>query len=73
MTKLLEEAIVRLNALPEDEQDRAAEVLLAFTRVRRDYTFTPDQIAGIHDAMIAADNGRFASDGRLRKIFGRSL
>jgi hypothetical protein len=38
MTKLLEEAMAQLQTLPEDEQDRAAEVLLAFAHDRRDYT-----------------------------------
>ena len=37
MTKLLEEAVALLSALPEDEQDRAAEVLLAFAQERSDY------------------------------------
>ena len=40
MTKLLEEAVAQLATLPEDEQDRAAEVLLAFTRERTDYALS---------------------------------
>jgi len=34
MRKLLEEAVEEVRALPEDEQDRAAEALLAFARER---------------------------------------
>ncbi|MFN0218215.1 MAG: hypothetical protein ACKVP4_05295 [Hyphomicrobium sp.] len=37
MTKLLDEAVAVLSSLPEDEQDRAAVVLLAFARERADY------------------------------------
>jgi hypothetical protein len=37
MTKLLQEAIAMLTTLPEDEQDRAAKVVLAFTRELSDY------------------------------------
>jgi hypothetical protein len=73
MTKLLEEAMAELRTLPEDEQDRAAEVLLAFAHDRRDYTLDAEQIEGIRHAMAQADNGKFASDKRLRRIFGRAL
>jgi hypothetical protein len=73
MTKLLEEAVAELRTLPEDEQDRAAAALLAFTRDREDYTLSVEQIEGIQNAMGQADRGEFASDKRLRKIFGRSL
>ena len=73
MTKLLEEAVEELRALPEDEQDRAAQALIAFARERADYTFDEKQIAGIHHAMEQADRGEFASDAVVRGIFGRSL
>ena len=73
MTKLLEEAMAELRTLPEDEQDRAAEVLLAFAHDRRDYTLDAEQIEGIRHAMGQADKGQFASEKRLRKIFGRAL
>jgi len=73
MTKLLEEAVAELRTLPEDEQDRAAAALLSFTRDRQDYTLTVEHIEGIQHAMGQADRGEFASDKRLRKIFGRSL
>jgi hypothetical protein len=73
MTKLLEEAVEELRTLPEDEQDRAAQALLAFARERHDYNFDDEQIAGIHHAMQQADRGEFASDAVVRGIFGRSL
>jgi len=73
MTKLLEEAVAQVQTLPEDEQDRAAEVLLAFAHDRRDYNFDAEQIAGIQHAMVQADNGQFADEKRLRNIFGATL
>jgi hypothetical protein len=73
MTNLLEEAVTQLRTLPEDEQDRAAEVPLAFALDRRDYTLDVEQIEGIRHAMAQADDGQFASDKRLRNIFGRTL
>ena len=62
-----------LRSLPEDEQDRAAQALLAFARERVDYSFDDVQVAGIHHAMDQADRGQFASDATVRGIFGRSL
>ena len=73
MTKLLEEALAEVRTLPVEEQDRAAEVLLAFARDRRSYSFTPEQIEGIRHAMGQADRGEFASSKKLREIFGRDL
>jgi hypothetical protein len=73
MTKLLEEAMAQLQTLPEEEQDRAAEILLAFAQDHRDYVLDADQITGIEHAMMQADNGQFASRDRLRKIFSAPL
>jgi hypothetical protein len=73
MTKLLEEAVALLGILPEDEQNRAAAVLLAFTRERNDYALDADQLAGIDHAMTQADRGEFASQKRVDAIFNRGL
>ena len=43
MTKLLEEAVALLRTLPEEQQDRAAEALLAFTRELNEYPLDADQ------------------------------
>jgi predicted transcriptional regulator len=73
MTKLLEEAVAHVRMLPEDEQNRAAEVLMALAREPRAYSFSAEQIEGIHHAMAQADRGEFATDAELKEIFGRSL
>ena len=73
MTKLSEGAVAQVRTLPDDEQDRAAEALLAFAQDRGDYTFDAERIEGIRHAIVQADNGKFASAERLRKIFGRAL
>ena len=73
MTKLLEEAVALLSALPEVEQDRAAQVLLAFTREANEYDLDAEQLAGIDHAMGQADAGHFAAGKRVRAIFGREL
>ena len=73
MTKLLEEAVALLGALPEVEQDRAAQVLFAFTRELNNYDFDAEQLAGIDHAMGQADRGDFANDKRVNGIFDRPL
>jgi hypothetical protein len=40
MTQLLEEAVDAVRTLPEDEQDRAAEALIAFARERLEDSLT---------------------------------
>lgn len=73
MTKLLEEAVAQVRTLPEEEQDRAAEILFALAHERPDYTLDAEQIEGIRHAVQQAGRGQFADDKRLRTIFGRSL
>jgi hypothetical protein len=73
MTKSLEEAVALLATLPESEQNRAAQVLIAFTRELDDYQFDAEQLAGIDHAVMQADHGHFASDKRVKEIFEREL
>lgn len=73
MTRLLQEAVARLSTLPEEEQDRAAEILIAFSSDGSPYTLTHEQIAGVELAMQEADEGSFAAPERVREIFGRAL
>ena len=73
MTKLLEEALARVQTLPDDEQDRAAQVLIALVADTRPYSLSDAQIAGIELAMEQADHGRFADGNRTKTIFRRAL
>lgn len=73
MTKLLQEAVALLGTLPEVEQDRAAQVLFAFTRELNDYDLDAEQLAGIDHAIAQANAGMFASDKRVKGIFDRTL
>ena len=73
MTKLLEEALARVQTLPDDEQDRAAQVLIALAADTRPYSLSDAQIAGIELAMEQADHGRFADGKRFKTIFRRAL
>ncbi len=65
--------MARVAILPDDEQDRAAEALLAFAGDNRPYVLSVDQLAGIDHAIAQADRGEFATDAEVHEVFGRSL
>ncbi len=70
MNKRLQEAISRVEALPDDRQDQAADVLLAFLDTHLgDIHLSPVQIAEIERRM--SDEEPFASDKEVRSLFAR--
>ena len=54
MTKLLEEVIAKVRALPEEDQDALATLLLAVTNA--------DASAVRHEGLAQADRGEFGPD-----------
>lgn len=61
MTKRLDEAIAELQALPEADQDWAAENIQAILRDREhalDYQLTPDQVAEVEQTLADLKSGR---------------
>jgi hypothetical protein len=75
MTKLLDEAIAKARALPESEQDLAAEVLL--TVIHHDapsYHLTPEQIEEVKQIRQDLREGRMnpLSEGEMA-AFWRKL
>ena len=68
MNRRLEEAIARVEALPDDRQGEAAEVLIAFLDVA-DIQLTPEQIAEIERRM--SDEEPFATDKEVQSLFAR--
>jgi hypothetical protein len=73
MTTRLDEAVALLRTLPEDEQERAAGVLIAFAQDRTSYKLTDEQIVGIDHAMRQADRGELARDDEIVALFGERL
>jgi len=70
MNRRLEEAIARVEALPDDRQGEAAEVLLAFLEMQAgDIHLTPEQIAEIERRM--SDEEPFATDEEVKSTFAR--
>lgn len=66
-------AVALLKTLPDDEQERAANVLMAFAQERSSYDLSDDQLAGIHHAMGQADRSEFASEADIVELFGHRL
>ena len=73
MTTALQQAVAQIEMLPRDEQDRAAEILVALASDNRSYQLTPQQLAGVELAMQQADRGQFATKEQVRELFGRDL
>jgi len=72
MTKLLEEAVAKVRALPEADQDIAAEFLLGFAdpgtqRIR----LSPEQVEEVELAKQEARQGKFADEAKLNQLWRR--
>jgi hypothetical protein len=72
MTKLLEEAVAKVLALSDVEQDRFAAMLLDFAdRGASDYELTPEQVAEVELARNEAKQGLFVSDDEMAELWRR--
>ncbi len=75
MTKLLEEAIATVQALPESDQDIAARFLLAFANPdAHRYQLSDAQAAEVELAKREVRDGKIASDADMSGVwqkFGR--
>ena len=70
MTKLLEEAVAKVRALSDVEQDRVAALLLDFAdRGASDFQLTPQQVAEVELARQEAKQGHFASDDEMAELW----
>jgi predicted transcriptional regulator len=72
MTKLLEKAIAQARALPPEEQDTLAAVLLAMTDERAGIVPLDDQArAAIREGLEQARRGEFVPDGEIEALWKR--
>ena len=70
MTKLLQQGIDAIQALPADRQDLAGELLLALAgRSLPDYALTPEQIADLKISVAQSDRGEFATDEEMAAVW----
>jgi hypothetical protein len=70
MTKLLDQGIEAVRALPAERQDVAGEVLLAIAgQQQTGYSLSLEQIEDIKLALIEADRGEFANDAEMAALW----
>ncbi len=69
MTKLLEQGIEAIRALPADRQDLAGELLLQLADHSPRYTLTVEQIEELKLALAEADRGEFATDHEMTETW----
>jgi hypothetical protein len=72
MTKLLEEAIATVRQLPEQDQDVAAKLLLAFASPEADrYQLSDKQLAEVEIAKREIRAGKIATDAEMADVWRR--
>ncbi len=72
MTRLLEQAVATVSALPDDVQDEAARMLLQFAGIEQEpYELTPEEEADLDASLAAAERGEFATDEEVRAIWAK--
>lgn len=72
MTQLLEAAIATVYALPDDQQDEVARLLLQLIGVEQPvYVLSPDEHADLDVSIAAEERGEFASDEEIAAIWAR--
>lgn len=74
MTKLLEHAVARVRALPPDQQDEFARVLLRLAGEDDDtgvYPLTQDERASLEMSRVQAARREFATDEEVRSVWAK--
>jgi predicted transcriptional regulator len=72
MTKLLDQGIEAVRALPKDRQDVAGELLLAIAgQDEPSHRLTAEQIEEVKLAIAEADRGEFATDEEMAALWKR--
>ena len=70
MTKLLEEAIERVKALPDDAQDEMARMLLAVLDTEEEPVVLDEETrAAVREGLEQARRGEFAPDEEIAEFF----
>jgi hypothetical protein len=71
MMKVLEVAIEKLKALPEDKQRYAAEVIEHIASGDEVYEIPPEDLPLVMEAYERAQAGEFASDEEVERVLHR--
>ncbi len=72
MTRLLEQAVEAVSALPDEAQDDLARILLHLAGIDQPvYELTPEEAADIDASLAEAERGEFATDGEVRAVWAK--
>lgn len=73
MTKLLDEAIAKVRALPEEDQERAAESLMVFAELAKQgaYKLSAEERALIEASRAQVRRGELATDAEVEAAYAR--
>jgi hypothetical protein len=72
MTRLLEQAVATLSALPEEMQDEVARMLLAFAGIEQPpIQLTLEEEADLAEADAEIERGELATDEEVRAMWAK--
>lgn len=72
MTRLLEQAVATVSALPDDVQDEAARMLLQFAGNEQVvHQLTPEEEADLDASIAEAERGEFVTDEDVRAMWAK--
>lgn len=73
MTELLEQAVERVRALPSDQQDELARVLLRLAGDDDEavYQLTQEEKTSLAESRAQAARGEFATDEEVRAVWAK--
>ncbi len=71
MTKRFEEAVAEIRKLPEEQQERVADLLIERMGKEEAPALTPEQVAGVHVALEQVRRREFASDESVERLLYR--
>ena len=72
MTRLLEQAVEAVSALPDEVQDDLARILLQLAGVDQPpYELTPEEAADLDASLAEGARGEFATDEEVRAVWAK--
>ena len=71
MTKLLDKAFAAVSALPDDQQDEAARILLQFTGIEPPNELSAEDEVELDASLAEEARGEFATDEEVRALWAK--
>ena len=71
MTKLLEKAVAAISALPDEQQDEAAFILLQFVGIEPPFELTDEDKVELDASLAEEARGEFATDEEVRAMWAK--